>query len=119
MAPAESIKAANMRVYASTTHCWPAIPPLREYRIAGSAMFTADTSMVITVNPRSEATNATPARRGGAGALAGGAVGRTRFGRRRRSRGADNSGPCPWAEAVDGEGEGVPGIVISWTRQAG
>ncbi|GHF01722.1 hypothetical protein [Streptomyces fumanus] len=43
------------------------MPPLRESRIAGSAMFTAETSMVITVKPSSEATSAVPPRRGTAG----------------------------------------------------
>ncbi|GGV65420.1 hypothetical protein GCM10010277_72710 [Streptomyces longisporoflavus] len=40
------------------------MPPCREVRIAGSAMFTADTSTVMTVKPRREARRA----RAGAGA---------------------------------------------------
>ncbi|GGW59932.1 hypothetical protein GCM10010503_41450 [Streptomyces lucensis JCM 4490] len=97
------MRAANIRVYASTTHCRAVIRPLRDFPIAGRAMLTADTSIVITVKPSSDATSATPPRRGTVKASPGGAAGSGRCGRRRHGAGAEDRSPCPWAGALDAD----------------
>lgn len=55
-APAEMSRAANISVYASTTHCRPAVVPPTVRPIPGSATFTAVASRLSMKNPSSAAT---------------------------------------------------------------
>ncbi|MGX5186453.1 hypothetical protein ACWKT5_27710 [Streptomyces avermitilis] len=51
----DSISAAKARVYASTTHWSPDMPPPNAEPIDGRATFTTDASRVISAKPRSAA----------------------------------------------------------------
>jgi hypothetical protein len=65
IAPAEMSRAANISVYASITHCKPAVDPPRVRSIPGRATFTAVESRLSMKNPSSEATSTiTPAAAG-------------------------------------------------------
>jgi len=52
-APAEMSRAANISVYASITHCRPAVDPPRSRSIPGRATFTAVESRLSMKNPSS------------------------------------------------------------------
>ena len=56
IAPAEMSSAANISVYASITHCRPAVDPPSVRSIPGRATFTAVESRLSMKNPSSAAT---------------------------------------------------------------
>jgi len=56
IAPAEMSRAANISVYASITHCRPAVDPPRVRSMPARATFTAVESRLSMKNPSSEAT---------------------------------------------------------------
>lgn len=70
--PDESRNAANIRVYPSTIHCEPVIPPPRSCLILGKATFTTTASRVIMKKPSTDEARVRPAR-GAAGTEASGA----------------------------------------------
>jgi hypothetical protein len=60
--PEDRSRAANSRVYPSTTHCRPVMPPPRPSRIDGRATLTTTASRVTTKKPRIAAARAKAAR---------------------------------------------------------